>query len=87
MAGTVYDDFTPVSEGVPGDSYPITPNDNADLPRPVRSFRANTGGVMRVIVGTGQERIINILGGETRYFVISKVFANGTTATGIEGMP
>lgn len=87
MAGVVYDGANPTSEHVPADSYPIDPNDNADLPRPVRCFRASTAGTMRVIVGIGVERTINILAGETRYFVISKVFKTGTTATGIEGMP
>ena len=84
----VYEDIVgPNSDVVSTDSYPITPDNSKDLPRPIRFIRAGTGGVVRCVTASGQERSLNILDGETRAVVIFKVFSTGTTATDLEGMP
>jgi len=68
------------------DCFPITPDDDADLPTPVRAIRAGTGGDVTVETSTGQTRVMAFLDGETRYVAINKVFATGTTASDLEGM-
>lgn len=87
MARTEQDKYvTPGSSFVPTDSPVITPNDGADLPRPIRAIRATTGGVIKVVTGSGDTRTIAIEDGETRWLYITKVFATDTTADGLEGL-
>lgn len=80
------------------DSYPIVPSDIADLPSGfVRSIRATgAGDVVCVTAGSRKAggvalpnttRTLKFLAGERRDVIILRVFATGTTATGLEGMP
>lgn len=70
------------------DIVTITPSDVADLAVPVRALRANAAGTIKVSMpgnGVRVDRTLNFLAGETRVGVFLKVFATGTSATGIEG--
>lgn len=71
---------------VPQDAYPITPDNDVNLPRRIRGIRAAGAGNVVCITGSGQQRTLAFLAGETRYIAISRVLATGTTATGLEGL-
>lgn len=66
------------------DLAPVTPNDASFLPVEGRAMRIGTAGTLHFISGAGQERTTNVLAGETLLVQVKKVFATGTTATGIE---
>lgn len=72
---------------VSSDSFPVTPSDTVNLSRSVRALRCNTGGIVHVTTAAGVERYMNFADSETKYVAILKVWAAGTTASGIEGMP
>lgn len=72
---------------VSSDSFPITPNNTQNLPRPVRAIRVTNGGTLKCDTFGGDGRILNFLDGETRFVAIKKVYSDGTTCAGIEGMP
>lgn len=74
------------SQWVSPDAYPITPNDNENLPTPVRALRVAGAGNVKVVTVAGNTRTLAFLAGETRYIACTKVFAADTDATGIEGM-
>lgn len=74
------------AEFVHMDAFPITPNDSAELTTYVRALRATGAGNIKIVSGNGTERTLAFAAGETRYIAARKVFATGTTATGIEGM-
>lgn len=83
-----------VDDESPGsDVVPITPNDSTDVSTTqgsdtlvgVRALRANTAGTIKVTTAAGNDRVMNFLAGETRPIFATRVWATGTTATGIEG--
>lgn len=78
--------ISPSSLQVADDVYPITPDDDTDLPVPIRAIRADGGGEITAVTGAGNERTFKIADGETRYIHIVRVLDTGTTATDIEGM-
>lgn len=82
-----YDFVTPTSEGVSPDSFPVVPDDVKDLYRPVRFLRASVAGIVRADTQSGHTRDMAFLAGETRFVILTKVYATGTTADGLEGMP
>lgn len=67
------------------DAYMITPSDSENLPVQVRAIRAANGGDLHVITYSGTERTLTLLDGEILTLVVRKVFATGTTATGLLG--
>ena len=73
-------------------SYPaqgvltVTPSDTVDLTKVVRAIRANTAGTIRITSVDGTIGNLNFLAGETRPVACTRIWAAGTTATGIEGM-
>lgn len=66
------------------DIVPVTPNDSADLPTAGRAIRAQGAGNIHIITGLGTDRTTAIAAGEMLFVQVRKVFATGTTATGIE---
>lgn len=72
------------------DIIPITPSDTGSLPRPVRQLRVkpNSGaaGTLRVLTADGEDRTTEIAVGERLDLIVTKVFATGTAATGLEGL-
>lgn len=73
-------------------SYPaqgvlaITTSDTLDTTKVVRAIRANTAGTIKITSPDGTTATCNFLAGETRPIVATRIWATGTTATGIEGM-
>lgn len=88
MSATDFDKYTQTGDQtVSPDSYPIIPSDTQNLPRGVRAIRATVGGIVHCRTAADQERLMNFADGETRYVAVVKVWADGTTASGLEGMP
>lgn len=63
-----------------------TPSDSADLVFVTRAIRANVAGTIKVDLYTGGSVTMNFAAGETRSVRATRVYATGTTATGIEVM-
>jgi hypothetical protein len=63
-----------------------TPSDSADLAFVTRAIRANVAGTVKVDLYTGGSVTMNFAAGETRSVRATRVYAAGTTATGIEVM-
>lgn len=68
------------------DAFPIVPDDAIDLPQIVRAIRATGAGAVKVTTWAGNERTLAFEDSETRYISCKRVWATGTTATGLEGM-
>lgn len=66
------------------DTYEVTPADGAELPHRASMLRCKgNAGDVRVITGAGRERVFPIEAGEDMPCIVTKVFATGTTATGL----
>jgi hypothetical protein len=67
------------------DCYPISPNDGADLPVPIRAFYATGEGDVSVVTASGSTRTIPVAAFMIVPLAVVRVRASGTTATGIMG--
>ena len=68
---------------------PITPSDSADLTEAIRAIRlaaSGTAGTVRVTTRAGNVRDLPIGTGEQWTVRISRVWATGTTASGLWGL-
>lgn len=81
-------------ESAPGpDIVPVTPSDTADQSTTIgntpvvgyRAIRANTAGTIRVTMESGAIRTLNWAAAETKPGCFVRVWATGTTCSGIEG--
>lgn len=68
------------------DVIPITPSNTEDLTHRVYSIRATTAGNVVITTAEKQQRTLAFAAGETRHVMADRVYATGTTATGLEGM-
>ncbi|WP_139312700.1 spike base protein, RCAP_Rcc01079 family [Acuticoccus yangtzensis] len=66
--------------------FTITPNNSADLPKVVRGISVQAAGNLRAITFEGAEVTLPVPAGFVPG-VFKKVFATGTTATGLVGYP
>jgi hypothetical protein len=67
-------------------AFPITPNDNADLPNDTRQVRVTgSGGALAAIWKDGQTRTTPVQAGDILDWRLVRVLATGTTATGLWG--
>lgn len=64
------------------DGYDVTPNDSADLPEVCRSLWCDVGGDVHFTTVFGTEMTRTVAAGLFP-FGAKKIFATGTTATGI----
>ena len=64
----------------------VTPSDSVDLTYIVRAIRVTVGGTVKITSGDGTAVTCAFTDGETRPLTASRIWATGTTATGIEGM-
>jgi hypothetical protein len=79
------DNVARADPGPADDMFDITPGDSENLAQPVRALRVGGAGDLHVITRSGSERTIAVLDGEVITCGILKVFATGTTATGLLG--
>jgi len=68
----------------------VTPNDSTDLSYVTRAFMVNAGGDIKVAMLTGGEGdssvIVTCLAGIVYPFRVTRIYATGTTATGITAL-
>ncbi|WP_300009641.1 hypothetical protein [uncultured Roseobacter sp.] len=64
----------------------VTPNDVADLQRATRAINVATTGVVRVTTTAGVTDEVTIAAGIAFPIRATRVWATGTTATGIKGL-
>lgn len=75
--------------GPADDVVPITPSDSADLTEAIRAIRlsmSGTAGTVRVTTRAGNVRDLPIVAGEQWTVRITRVWATGTTASGLWGL-
>jgi hypothetical protein len=64
----------------------ITPNNSADLATPVKAIITGTSGTLKVdMTGVGAGVTIQVIAGQQYQISVKKVYATGTSATGIIG--
>ena len=66
------------------DVFPITPNDSADLPIHAQAILVGVAGDIKIVTPKGETRTFPVFAGWNPVST-NKVFATGTTATGIHG--
>lgn len=83
------DKFQKLSEGL---STPltgledVTPSDTADLLNVSRAINVATGGSLRVTTLNGETGTITVIAGTPFPIRVTRVWATGTTASGIVGL-
>ncbi|AGT09261.1 spike base protein, RCAP_Rcc01079 family [Paracoccus aminophilus] len=68
------------------DAFAIMPSDSSDLAQVTKGLNVNTGGTIRVRMKSGADVTLTVPDACILPFRISRVFATGTTATGIVGL-
>jgi hypothetical protein len=64
----------------------IVPDDAVDLPRVTLALNAATPGAVRVTTHTGEETTVYLAAGVAFPLRVRRVWASGTTATGLRGL-
>lgn len=77
---------TRIPAGIPSGSFTITPNDGADLPRPIMGLRVDTAGTVKFITAKGDMDTALLPSNGILVMAIARVLATGTDATGIHGI-
>lgn len=67
----------------PENGMAVTPDDDNDLPFLPLAVRFNTAGTVRVMLKNDVALDLDVMGSEVLPFRIKRIFATGTTATGI----
>lgn len=82
-----FNDVQPNLNGPVEGGFEITPNDTADLSQMTRAVMVQTGGDLAVTLKSGDQiRLPGLVPGALYPLRIARVWANGTTATGIKGL-
>lgn len=63
--------------------YPVTPNDNADLPIKPKMIHVNGGGTVAMLDADGTLGTFTFASGAEKPLRPHRILATGTTATGI----
>ncbi|MEM1428623.1 MAG: hypothetical protein AAGG09_04120 [Pseudomonadota bacterium] len=64
----------------------IVPDDNTDLPRVTLGLNVSTPGIVRVTTLSGDIASVHVAAGVAFPLRVERVWATGTTATGIRGL-
>lgn len=64
----------------------VTPNDSSDLVRTTRAINASGSGTIRLRTLDGSEGDLYVVAGTVMPIRAIRVYATGTTATGIRGL-
>jgi hypothetical protein len=67
----------------PGRYEPITPNDSTDLTFSIRTLNVAEAGAVRILDLAGNEVTLTVAAGAQFPVQARRIFATGTTATGI----
>lgn len=83
------DKFRTHAEGLnspPQEVFAVTPDDAVDLARATRCLNVATSGAVRVTTLGGDTETLYIAAGITFPIRVARIWATGTTATGILGL-
>ena len=84
MSNTMFKGRAAASTGPAMRLDPVTPRDDADLPRGVtRSIYVGVAGAVAVRDAYGTTIVLNSVGGQYHPLQVARVLATGTTASGI----
>lgn len=67
-------------------AFDVTPSDTADLPQVTKYLYAETAGDIRVTLKSGATLTLTTEANTGQPFRVKRVWATGTTATGIKGL-
>lgn len=81
-----FQDHTPGLESPPSHILNVSPNDNQDMPTSCRALNVATDGLVRVTLVGGTTGTVFIAAGVTFPLRAKRVWATGTTATGIAAL-
>lgn len=81
-----FDGFSESLDSPPSHVFAVTPNDTADLPSVTRGLNVATSGTVQVTTTQGETAAIFVAAGITFPIRAQRVWATGTTATGIVGL-
>jgi hypothetical protein len=88
-ADTNYSTLNRTLEGPPSKAIVITPNDSTDIipDKPIRYFMVGATGDLSVILqdDTNPVTLTGLIAGIQYYFMVKRIRATNTTATGIIG--
>lgn len=79
----IFDDYQPGLESPASHAVAVSPDDGTDLARVSRALNVAEGGAVRVTTLGGEDATVFIAAGITFPLRVSRVWATGTTATGI----
>ena len=86
MAEDRFSSFSPAPDHPATSILEITPDDAADLPQVVTGLNVETPGLLRVTTKDGNTGSVYVAAGHVFPLRTVKVWATGTTATGIRGL-
>lgn len=75
-----------VADQAYGHVVSVTPNDSTDLAVMCQAIRATAAGNIKITCPSGATPTLAFAAAETRYVRATRIWATGTTATGIEAM-
>ncbi|WP_299684363.1 hypothetical protein [uncultured Tateyamaria sp.] len=78
--------YTPGLEAPAEDVFVVAPDDGADLPQATRALNVAQSGAVRLTTVSGTTATVYVAAGIAFPVRASRIFATGTTATGIVGM-
>lgn len=78
--------YTPGLEAPAQDVFEVTPNDTTDLPQATRAINVSLSGAVRLTSVSGTTATVFVAAGVAFPVRAQRIFATGTSATGIVGM-
>ncbi len=79
----IFESYSAGLESPATQAYAVTPDDGADLPMACRALNVATGGTIRITTVGGDTTTITVGQGNAFPLRCQRVWATGTTATGI----
>lgn len=81
-----FDNHQPGLESPPAHAFAVVPDDALDLPRVTRAVNVAQGGALRVTTAAGDVATLQVAAGSAFPLRARRIWATGTTATGITGL-
>lgn len=81
-----FEDFVPGLSSPPNRAYAITPSDSADLPLFTRALNVTASGTVKITTVSGDEATLSVVAGIAFPIRARRIWATGTSATGIVGL-
>lgn len=79
----IFSDYTPGLESPATHLIEVTPDDGADLVHPSRAINVSGAGAVRVTTMTGDTATVHVAAGIAFPVRAARIWATGTTASGV----